>query len=141
MTTQAVWRLYIVRPAGATRIELPNNATWTAVGGGNDCDVVADEPDFPQLAFQINRRPDGALWLYVHPARLWLDGQARRATLRDSMFPLADPTVIAMQGTATRFVLSRRAELSDATAFLAAAERAWAETASVHRPTQAGDGK
>ncbi len=123
------WWLYVVRAAGATQIALPNDATWVAVGGGKDCDVVADEPEFPQLAFQINRRPDGARWLYIHPARLWLDGQTRRATLRDSVFPLTDPTVIAMQDTATRFVLSRSATLSEARVWVAAAERAWAAMA------------
>ncbi|MCS7079425.1 MAG: hypothetical protein NZ585_05145 [Chloracidobacterium sp.] len=125
MAAPTAWQLYVVRAAGVTQVAVPAEATWVAVGGGKDCDIVVDAPDFPQLAFQIVRRPDGALWLYIHPARLWSGGQTRQATLRDSIFPLTEPTVIAIHGTTTRFVLSRRAELAEARALLSAAERAW----------------
>ncbi|MFQ3582870.1 MAG: hypothetical protein SNJ67_10485 [Chloracidobacterium sp.] len=130
MLPQPEWWLHIINAPRTTSFGLPADQAWVAVGSGSDCDIVVDEPDIQQLAFQLNRRPNGDLWLYVHPAWLWSRAGARRANLRESIFPLDDPTVIAMSNASTRFILTRQATLSEAehAACLAQAECAWAQS-------------
>ncbi len=83
---------------------------WLSVGTTSECDILVTEPDFPQLAFQINWHPTREPLLYVHPAVVWLDGQHRQATLTESIFPLGMHTAIRLHGTRTVFLVLRTDE-------------------------------
>lgn len=96
---------------------------WFSAGASSDCDIIVTEPDFPQLAFQINWHPAREPLLYVHPAVIWLDGQCRQANLTESVFPLGTQTVIRRHGTRTVFFV-RRTDAADL------AHQAWALAAS-----------
>lgn len=90
-----------------TTVTFTPDRLWFAVGTTSECDLIVTEPDFPQLAFQINWHPTREPLLYVHPAMLWLDGQQQRASLHESIFPLGGTAAIRLQGTTTVFIVSR----------------------------------
>ncbi|MGQ9896574.1 MAG: hypothetical protein ACUVR8_03295 [Acidobacteriota bacterium] len=80
---------------------------WLSVGTTSECDIIVTEPNFPQLAFQINWHSTREPLLYVHPATVWLDGQVQQASLRNSIFPLGHTAAIHLYGTTTVFLVSR----------------------------------
>ncbi len=90
-----------------TTVVFDTSRLWFSVGTTSECDIVVTEPDFPQLAFQINWHPTREPLLYIHPAVVWLDGQHRQATLTESIFPLGAQTAIRLQGTQTAFLVLR----------------------------------
>ncbi|WP_058865995.1 hypothetical protein [Chloracidobacterium thermophilum] len=92
-----------------TAVVFDTGRLWLSVGTTSECDILVTEPDFPQLAFQINWHPTREPLLYVHPAILWLDGQCRQATLTESIFPLGARTAIRLHGTRTVFLVLRTA--------------------------------
>ena len=90
-----------------TTVIFEDSRLWISVGTTSECDILVTEPDFPQLAFQINWHPNREPLLYVHPAVVWLDGQCRRATLTESIFPLGAHTAVRLHGTRTVFLVLR----------------------------------
>jgi hypothetical protein len=90
-----------------TTVIFEDSRLWISVGTTSECDILVTEPDFPQLAFQINWHPAREPLLYVHPAVIWLDGQCRRATLTESIFPLGAHTAVRLHGTRTVFLVLR----------------------------------
>ncbi|QUV80372.1 hypothetical protein [Chloracidobacterium thermophilum] len=90
-----------------TTVIFEDSRLWISVGTTSECDILVTEPDFPQLAFQINWHPAREPLLYVHPAVVWLDGQCRQATLTESIFPLGAHTAVRLHGTRTVFLVLR----------------------------------
>jgi hypothetical protein len=90
-----------------TTVIFEDSRLWISVGTTSECDILVTEPDFPQLAFQINWHPAREPLLYVHPAVIWLDGQCRQATLTESIFPLGAHTAVRLHGTRTVFLVLR----------------------------------
>ncbi len=90
-----------------TTVVFDASRLWLSVGTTSECDIIVTEPDFPQLAFQINWHPNREPLLYVHPAVVWLDGQHRQATLTESIFPLGTHTAVRLHGTRTVFLVLR----------------------------------
>ncbi len=93
-----------------TTVVFDTSRLWLSVGTTSECDIIVTEPDFPQLAFQINWHPTREPLLYVHPAVVWLDGQRQQATLTESIFPLGTHTAVRLHGTRTVFLVLRTDE-------------------------------
>ncbi|QUW01099.1 hypothetical protein J8C02_13165 [Chloracidobacterium sp. MS 40/45] len=115
-----------------TTVVFDASRLWLSVGTTSECDIIVTEPDFPQLAFQINWHPNREPLLYVHPAAVWLDGQHRQATLTESIFPLGMRTAVCLHGTRTVFLVLR----TDAAGFDG---QAWASTVKGLFPDPAAD--